>query len=80
MIERVWSINGIILTGQRQSTQIKTCLCTTLTTTNPKQRGVGSNPGLCMEHMLNAMSICQRELLQTCIKAKRIFIFTLAQL
>jgi len=24
-----------------------------------------------MEHMLNAMSICQRELLQTCIKAKK---------
>jgi hypothetical protein len=44
--EYVWSIGGVILTGENGSAAIKTCLIVTLSTTNIAWTGLGSSPGL----------------------------------
>lgn len=43
MNKRVWIIGEMVLTGAKQSTWRKTCLCGTLSTKNPTRIGLGSS-------------------------------------
>jgi hypothetical protein len=46
----VWSMGGMILTGQNQGTGRKTCPSAALSTTNATKTGLVSNPGLQTDH------------------------------
>jgi hypothetical protein len=43
---RIWSIGGMILTGESRQAWRKACPNTTLSITNPAWTGLGANPGL----------------------------------
>lgn len=68
MNDWVWSIGGMILTRDNQSTWSRTCLCTTLSTINPTWTGLASNcifcndrPELTARGSYNTVIVCRKE-------------------
>lgn len=61
MNDWVWSISGMILTRDNQSTQNRTCLCTTLSATNPTWTGLASNCIFCNDRPEVPVIVCWKE-------------------
>jgi hypothetical protein len=61
MNELVWSIGGMILTGEYKSIQRKTYPSASLSTTNPKRTGLESNSNLRGERPTNRLSHCKAD-------------------